>query len=558
MSKSDAWLRAIDEVASPILHYRRVQCGSGSGNTQFVTNRDCDRAAASAVAYLEECERVLSKQGLVVGANPEDDRNRRWHSPPKVDPPPRLPLPRNDKNNCEKKKNGKNAPNDGGYERRRSNGNNGNDFVVWSRNNPFSILRGGSTSSDEEDEGSYSSRSTTPSATSTDRDSTTTSASSWNDSPLRLSIESYGSVTNPVGGVGVGVIGNKRKTAGNDNINNATTSSTNATMTSIRIKIRLLSTQSDLLSYLAGSARRQQNWVAGAEFCARAVDKVGLALQTADDEVQAWMRSQKKRNKKNRKKNGGGTAAAVAAHHFDYMKDADVVSMCVKHLAGEKERFVREADRQRARLEDELLRLRQRRPVLTREQLIERMGDRYFNNPNPKNDFRKRRDDERMLQQIRDALLQLTNLKTEDLQWDSALLRQKLTTMDDNSETVSTQRNNGIRPDPMSPLAYRVSAYDYPDPTSLGYVFTGSCEQAGTEFFQSYDNIKVDWYYAVAGIRLSHTVEVPSPSYSNAGTGGGGRPKTKVLQYSAKQLTPSLYRQVLANPQAYLREVSET
>ena len=96
------------------------------------------------------------------------------------------------------------------------------------------------------------------------------------------------------------------------------------------------------------------------------------------------------------------------------------------------------------------------------------------------------------------------------------------------------ERYNGRRPDYRG---LRVSSRDYPDATSYGWTFTGSCEGGRAEFFEkdfaSHGVVKLDFYYTTGTVKtvLDH-------------------PRQGVTQLFAKgsSLSPEMYRAILENP----------
>jgi hypothetical protein len=100
------------------------------------------------------------------------------------------------------------------------------------------------------------------------------------------------------------------------------------------------------------------------------------------------------------------------------------------------------------------------------------------------------------------------------------------------------ERYNGRRPSYQH--CGRVSYDAYPDPTSFGWTFTGSCEGGRAEFFEKdfaeHGVVKLDFYYTTGTVKtvLDH-------------------PRQGVTQLFAKgsNLSPELYRQILRDPRAH-------
>jgi hypothetical protein len=88
----------------------------------------------------------------------------------------------------------------------------------------------------------------------------------------------------------------------------------------------------------------------------------------------------------------------------------------------------------------------------------------------------------------------------------------------------------------------RVSKMDYPDPTTYGWKFTGSCEKGCAEFFEkklnnSAGHINLNFYYTTGFIRtmIVHPIQGITPLFT---------PKENIM-------TPALYMSILTDPQVH-------
>ena len=311
-----------------------------------------------------------------------------------------------------------------------------------------------------------------------------------------------------------------------------------------RLLIRLHACQSDLLQHLgnlavgrSGSNRHQQppRWVEGADWCALAVEAVQTALALADEEICRWLSQQESQQQRGQRSHPTGAAPCTNSQYEDLVQDADIVSVSVQHLVRQRERFCDAAERERDRL------TRRLEPQWeSRDEVRERMGDRWYSNPHPKCDYAAaRRDDEERLQQVELALEKLdlldVNALENALKWSMAQLSRTTSAGDDNTK----HRHNAMRP---ADLSRRVPWGDYPDPAGFGWEFTGSHEPSRVEFFQkggdgnSADLVKLDWYYTTGTMKTS--LDHPR------------RGRTQLFA-SGAHISPSLYRKVLVNPRAH-------
>jgi len=265
-------------------------------------------------------------------------------------------------------------------------------------------------------------------------------------------------------------------------------------LTMRRIAIRVVTAQSELYS---GQARAPE-WRQGAHLYQTSLTKIRHALNLADSECAKLL------------------AAGVVP--VALQEDADIVSVAVANLVDKQEDFTRKAKSKERYLVKKLEPAWQNRDAAR-----ERMGeDRWVNNPSPKRrQWNDRKDDELLLREVRDAIRVLDDMDTDGVVKGSRDLRNQV-------RGEGSDRWNGNRP---ADLANRVPLEDYPDPTEFGWVFTGSA-WGGIEFFETVEGqIRLDWYFESAEIKLS------------ADDGVGGQ-----IVAGPHEVTPEQYLEVLVNP----------
>ena len=298
--------------------------------------------------------------------------------------------------------------------------------------------------------------------------------------------------------------------------------------------IRIKSAQADLLSIMAKMCRNTCQWQQGALYCTKAVRVIHQALMSADAQVSRYLQS-------------WNTMSIHPSAHETYqqvqslMEDADIVSVSVQQFMEEQDRFLKSVQKQEANLRAYLERQRQ-----AREEIKNRLGDRWYNNPNPKT-YRSRRDEERELKELEFALEKLAALDTGGLLQTTQEIKYRLTTeavvmspppppplllpqLEPHTlDSSYLGRYNSFRPMDMS---NRVSMVDYPDPTEFGWFCTGSNEMAQVEYFER-DGILLDWYYTNASVKtfFDHNGQGQSQLYA-----------------SKPYMKPEMYRRVLETP----------
>lgn len=285
-----------------------------------------------------------------------------------------------------------------------------------------------------------------------------------------------------------------------------------------RLLIRVLTNQSEIFAALANQFRHLSppQWTAGAEKLSFSLACIHEALMLADSEISRWLE-----------------AALTTTDDWQVQKsglyqDADIVQVSIESLTVGRELYLKEVKRVEAVLISKLQPQWQ-----TRDEVKAKMGQKWFKNPAPKLDFaRLRQETEAQLRDVQSALQHLEAIQTGDLTNSTERLRNRLATT---AEPVSSsspqqqkqqQRYNGQRP---TDLSRRVDIMDYPDPTTLGWTFTGSSGNT-TEFFEK-NKVKLDWYFTTATVKTS--MDHPT------------RGKTQL--FGAK-VDPPTYRQILQNP----------
>lgn len=275
-----------------------------------------------------------------------------------------------------------------------------------------------------------------------------------------------------------------------------------------RLMIRILNAQSEILAAKATCFQKSSQWMLGAQQYTYSLEKIREALFLADSEISRFMAEEKDHQK-----------SAAAKHAL--ASDANIVSVAVEFLTQERDHYLAAAKHQEERL------LKKLRPQWhSRDDVKQRMGDRWYNNPHPKKDYAALREEaERQLRDICDALRFLEDLDTSEAEQSAQRLKEML--------LASNQRYNLVRP---ADLSRRVDINLYPDPTDFGWEFTGS--SGVTEFFEKQDRggdlIKLDWYYTTATVKTSLE-----------------HPRQGKTQLFAARVDPGTYRNILENPRAH-------
>lgn len=275
-----------------------------------------------------------------------------------------------------------------------------------------------------------------------------------------------------------------------------------------RLLTRVWAAQSDVLAHAASICLNDRQWQPAVYYCTSAVTQIRSALVFADEEISGFVQ------------NHLMTSDIITA----LADDADIVSVSVQHLVAEKDRLEKTAQREVARLQRRLEPQWQ-----ARDQVREKMGDRWYSNPQPKcNHSGARQQDENLLREVRKALHTLQELNVAELETSSSAIRARLA----RPSGGTPSRYNGQRP---HDLTRRVSLVDYPDPAGFGWTFTGSNEVSRVEFFEK-DGIKLDWYYTTGTLKTS----LKHPTQG----------KTQLF-VAGKQISPEMYRKILENPRTH-------
>ena len=292
-------------------------------------------------------------------------------------------------------------------------------------------------------------------------------------------------------------------------LNHNTFPSKSKGMSMRRLMIRIATAQSELYAK-KGSACRYPTprWVQGADLYQVSLHRIRYALILADSEISRLI--------------GMG-----ARHYSDLVEDASIVEVAIGSLTSECLAFQHAAQQQQ-----EYLLKRLSPQWASRDVAKSQMGDRWTNNPAPRNRFKAAREgDERQLQEVRAALAKMLAMDTEQAREQAERLRSLVaggTNQQNPRNTKKGHRYNGIRP--MDTTA-RVSWDQYPDPTDFGWKFTGS--HNAVEFFEK-DGMKLDWYFTTATIKTS--MDHPT--------------KGKTQLFGSK-VTPEVYAQVLLDPRSH-------
>jgi hypothetical protein len=289
-----------------------------------------------------------------------------------------------------------------------------------------------------------------------------------------------------------------------------------------RLLVRVLTSQSDIFACLASHGRSQSLWTVAASHCTMAVRKIQAALTLADSEVsKLW-----------------DCRESLLEGYDELVEDADIVSVVVRHLTEESSNLLLESKRQQAKIERRL------QPQWeSRDQVKQRMGNRWFKNPAPKGDFAAMRaKDEAELKEIVKSLKMLDELDAATVVALSQDLKKRLEQLRDDrcasspNKSPTIQRYNGKRPQyPQD----RVSLKQYNDPTAFGWKLTGSNQNSRVEFFEKRLEeilVKLDWYYTTATIKTS--MDHPTKGKTQLFASGGS-------------VSPEIYMQILKNPRVH-------
>jgi hypothetical protein len=283
-----------------------------------------------------------------------------------------------------------------------------------------------------------------------------------------------------------------------------------------RLMIRILNAQSDIFAAKATCFRKSFQWSLGAEQYTHSLTKIHEALVLGDSEISRWIEAEE------------GMYGTRSSAKQALSEDVNIVSVAVQFLTEERDRYAAAARQQEHWL------LRKLHPQWkSRDDIKRRMGDRWYNNPSPRQDYAAKREEaERQLDDVRRALQYLENLDTSQAERSARLLKERL--QGNHIGDSSSQRYNLMRP---TDISRRVDITLYPDPTDFGWTFTGS--SGVVEFFERPDNasgglIKLDWYFTTGTVKtsLDHPVQG----------------KTQLF---AAKVSPEMYRAILENPRVH-------
>lgn len=328
----------------------------------------------------------------------------------------------------------------------------------------------------------------------------------------------------------------------------------NAHMNIRRLLLRILLSQSEIQGRLArdavsptsssSSSSSRPLWNMGAQYISQAVYGLHQAVQIVDEQLSLWLSSSSSASSSSLQQQ----QQPQPLPHVKLLQeqDAHVLQVALDHYTRQEINFGKKAEMQKVRLEQRLLPQWE-----SRDEIRERLGERKWkNNPNPKMDYAvKREQDEEELHEVERALEVMEEVKGR-----SRIVRDSVRDMvqEDWTERRSggngndergMHRYNGIRPTGAT-LHQRVSWEDYPDPTTFGWIFTGSNEVSRVEFFESMQKngpkdsvevlVKLDWYYTTATVKTSLD-----------------HPRQGKRQLFGAQVSPDVYVQILENPRAH-------
>jgi hypothetical protein len=276
-----------------------------------------------------------------------------------------------------------------------------------------------------------------------------------------------------------------------------------------RILIRILVNLAELQSQQACNPNRAMG--ERAQDCGQALQQIQEAITMADEEICRSMRH-------------NDTTTTSGSSVMDLREDADIVVVAIQNLSHQRNVLLRKVSSEAKRLAGRLL-----SQWKSRDAIKAKMGDRWANNLEPKQNFAQvRKDDEDRLHYLETVVETLEGLDTETLQEKGQNLQDRLG--QDISQDDGPQRYNGTRP---TNNHYRVAWEKYPDPTDYGWTFTGSWTNSVEYFIK--DNVTLDFYFTTGSLQT--TLEHPSQGKMQ-------------LFISGKTVTPELFIQVLLDPVA--------
>jgi hypothetical protein len=187
-----------------------------------------------------------------------------------------------------------------------------------------------------------------------------------------------------------------------------------------RLMIRVVTAQSELYAKLASACRRypEPRWVQGADTYETSLVRIRYALDLADSEISRLFDTN------------------ISARGL--VEDASIVVVAVEYLTKERAAFQNAAEHKQQYL------LKKLNPQWAKRDAIKsRLGDKWTNNPSPRNDYRRlREEDELQLREVQAALEKLLAMDTDQAQEHAEELRCRL----QQQQGGGGQRNNGVRP----------------------------------------------------------------------------------------------------------------
>jgi hypothetical protein len=295
-----------------------------------------------------------------------------------------------------------------------------------------------------------------------------------------------------------------------------------------RLLIRLYDAQSSIHAALAVHCRKRYAWLDGAEHFQRCIMSIQAGLVLADTAITKFLVTRRD---------------PVRLQLLT--DDANIIEVAVQSMARHRDQYVKIAQQQANYL------VRKLTPQWkSRDDVKERMGDRWYQNPNPRRDYAKQRAAlEEQLRIVNAALAALQVMDVTKMAHDTQGLLQKLSTSNNSNNNSNNNNNNNSsnahpnggdaadrrrRYNGQRPLdtTKRVSWDDYPDATEFGWTFTGSHDNV-VEFFER-DDMKLDWYFTTATVKTSLD-----------------HPKQGRTQLFANKVSPEMYLQILLEPRAH-------
>ncbi len=342
-----------------------------------------------------------------------------------------------------------------------------------------------------------------------------------------------------------------------------------------RILIRLLTTASEINALKALRLGKAHQWVNGADAYSMSYEQINRALNIADGQYVKLVQLeqlQQHHHHHHHDPNHAATLEQIQTQKNYLVHDSNIVHVAISHFATDRDMYTNIANK---RLK--YLRTKLQPQWSTRDEVRNRIGsDRWRNNPNPKNDYAQLRErDEKELGDLVHSIQKLdcldvdvVELKVKDImnytKYGSNGGDKTVTTKNDvennsRSSVRPVRRYNGIRPNYDNPLSPQRIPYElYPDPTTYGWIFTGSHEPSYVEFYEKIPMndgivVKLDLYYTTGTIKTSmdHPRKGHTQLFASNSSGSSNSNGRSSSEENSGMVSPELYMEILENPRVH-------